>query len=117
MGADYRTKYFRTVLGGAEVLTNPQSSAANQWFGLAALTSVAAGLTATVSTTLVQSNSLILYGLQATNSMQNLPAAYATAVTTISPQGFFTFGTASFAYTGSYQATVAWMILNPVRNW
>lgn len=102
-------KFDRTVRGGAEDLVATGSSAANQFFGLAAVTSNMN----VVSTAVVASDSLIFLSLRNNSSVSsNGSDVPMFGVLSVSDGGFFLIGTVgSVSLVGSY--TAMWEVKNP----
>jgi hypothetical protein len=109
MGADYRQKYARTVLGGAELLVNPQSRAANQWFGRVTVTAP----TVTISTAIVQSGSLIFISPQLLSPVAQGAQPAVWMVASINPGASFTLGLQNSAAVLPSSGTIAWILFNP----
>ena len=109
----FTDKYDRFTVGGPIRFTATRSSAANQFFGRTNIVSDTIGLTAVVSTALVNSDSIIMLTPQLFQT-QSL-TGFSFAVSTISPGGFFkvtTTGSLASAATSGY---VHWVLFNAVR--
>jgi len=110
----YRQK---PILQGALEVTNPTSTNANQYFGIANVSSDTFGPSVVVSTALAAADSIVFTTIRAAADVRSgtplrASAAQAFLVSCISPGGFFRVEAVnSTACVGSYQ--VAWMLLNP----
>jgi hypothetical protein len=116
MKFNYTLGWDRSVRGGPVELVNKGSNAnsAGQWFNRTNVVSDTAGVSATVSTQLVNSDSLIFFTMQVANyAVGSLTFAQNFVVSTISPGGFFKVQNASsIAAVGS--GWLLWEIKNPL---
>jgi hypothetical protein len=98
--------FFRPVLRGP--LSTETASGNGQWAGRTTISSGATSVT--VSTQVVNSNSIILHTLQAT-TRQNSGVASTIEVSTISPGNFFTLAYADGVNHRADDATIMWWII------
>ena len=107
MAYNYVGKYLRSIWASSPRITNPDSTAANQYFGRTNLTAA----TAVVSTTLAKADSLFSLVVQNQSPVGSAGVSTAWGINTVAPGVGFTIGTVnSVSVTGSF--TAHWILYN-----